>query len=62
MPFDKGLERTCEQCEFYEHRNNTMICLVYRLRLAFHKLLTEIPIVNKFVDGDKICDWFLEKE
>lgn len=49
----------CGYCEFQDCNDDTMICLVNRLSLAFYKLLKELPVVNKFINGYKFCNGFI---
>lgn len=51
----------CRHCVNREYNNDLACCLSNRLGLAWHKLLLELPIINKFIDKQKFCYWF-EKE
>lgn len=50
----------CKYCIYKDYSNNLMCCAISKLGLAFHKLTTEIPIVNKLVDKYKYCNWFIK--
>ena len=51
----------CKNCIYKEHNEDLLCCLSNRLNLALHRLLLEIPLVNKFIDKNKYCYMF-EKE
>lgn len=48
----------CKDCIHKEYNNKFSGCLSNRLRLAFHRLLIELPVINKFIDDRKYCHWF----
>ena len=50
----------CKNCMYKDHSNDLICCLVSKLGLAFHKLVIEIPIVNRFIDKYKYCNWYIE--
>ena len=50
--------KECEDCIYREYNDDLASCLSNRLRLAWHRLLLEIPFINKFIDGNKYCYWF----
>lgn len=50
----------CKDCEFQDCNDTTMICLINRLGLAFHNLYKEMPVINKFIDDYKFCNWFVK--
>ena len=50
----------CKDCVNREYNNDLICCLSNRLNLAWHKLLLEIPIVNKFINSYKYCDMFIK--
>ena len=52
----------CKDCMYKDHSDDLMCCVVSKLGLAFHKLFVETPIVNKFVDKYKYCNWFIEEK
>ena len=51
----------CKDCLYRKHNDDLLCCLTNRLGLAFHELLKELPIINKFIDSYKYCHYF-EKE
>lgn len=51
----------CKYCVYKKYNDDLVACLSNRLSLAWHKLLLELPLINKFVDKHKFCYWF-EKE
>ena len=51
----------CKDCIWREHNNDLVGCLGNRLNLAWHKLLLEMPLINKLIEKEKYCTWF-EKE
>ena len=48
----------CKDCIYREYNNYLNVCLTNRLSLAWHRLLLELPFINKFVDRHKFCHWF----
>ena len=51
----------CKDCLNKEYNDKLLGCATNRLSLAFHKLFKEIPIINRFTDDCKHCNWY-EKE
>lgn len=51
----------CEECEFQDCNNDTMICLISRLALAFHKLVMDMPVLKHLADDYKYCHWFIKR-
>lgn len=52
----------CKNCMYKEYNNDLVCCLSNRLGLAFHKLLKEIPFVNKLIDKNRYCYGFTMEE
>lgn len=52
----------CKYCVNKDYNDCLSGCLANRLSLAFHKLLIDIPIINKLIDGHKYCYWFEKEE
>ena len=50
----------CKDCMYREHNDDLMCCAVSKLALAFHRLIIEIPIVNRLVNKYKYCNWFIK--
>lgn len=51
----------CNECEFREYSDHIIGCLNNRLGLAFHNLLQELPIINKFIDDVRFCHLFIKE-
>ena len=51
----------CKNCVYKEHSNDLLCCIFSRLGLAHHKLYLEIPIINKFIEKNKQCNWYMEE-
>ena len=51
----------CKDCMYKECNNFLMGCLTNRLSLALHRLLLELPIVNKFIRKNEHCHWYLKE-
>ena len=51
----------CKDCLHKEYSDDLCCCTTSRLTLAWYRLLKELPIVNKFIDNYKYCNWY-EKE
>ena len=48
----------CKYCINREYNDDLICCLSNRLSLAWHILLLEMPLINKFIDKHKYCHWF----
>ena len=48
----------CKDCVYRKYNGDLIGCLTNRLSLAWHKLLLEMPFINKFIDKQKFCYWF----
>lgn len=57
MNFDE-----CQDCLYKEHSDKLLCCAASRLGLAWHRLIKESPIINKFIDDNKYCNWFQKGE
>jgi hypothetical protein len=52
----------CKYCVNKDYNDCFSGCLANRLRLAFYKLLIEIPLINKIIDNHIYCYRFESKE
>ena len=52
----------CKYCINKEYNDDLVCCLSNRLSLAWHKLLLELPLINKLIDKHKFCYWFEEMD
>lgn len=52
----------CKDCEFQDCVDSTFICLGNRLRLAWHKMLLETPVIRDTIDKCCFCYGFVRKE
>lgn len=48
----------CKDCINREYNNDLVCCLSNRLSLAWHRMMLELPFINKFIDKHKSCHWF----
>lgn len=51
----------CEHCIWRECNDDLICCLTNRLSLAWHKLLLEMPLINKIIDKHKFCYMFVKE-
>lgn len=52
----------CKDCMNRQYSDDLCCCAANRLGLAWYRLLKEIPIINKFIEDNKCCDWFEKEE
>ena len=52
----------CKDCINNQYNDDLLCCVRSRLGLAWHRLLKEIPITNKFIADNKYCNWFQKEE
>ena len=52
----------CKDCINKKYNNEFVGCLGNRLRLALHRLLLELPLINKLIDKHEFCYWFEEMD
>ena len=52
----------CKDCLYREHSDSLYCCAASRLGLAWHRLIKETPIINKFADDYKYCNWYQKEE
>ena len=51
----------CKDCIYREHNNYLNVCLTNRLSLALHRMMLELPFINKVIDKHKFCHWFTKE-
>lgn len=52
----------CKDCLYRERNDDLLCCAGSRLCLAWHRLIKELPIINKFIDDDYYCNWYQKEE
>lgn len=52
----------CKDCLYREHSDDLVCCAASRLGLACHRLVEELPIINRLIDGHKSCSWYQKDE
>lgn len=50
----------CKDCVYREYSDKLVGCAANRLSLAWHRMIKELPIINKFIDDNRYCYWFIE--
>lgn len=48
----------CKNCINREYSNDLICCLSNRLHLAWHRLLLELPLIDKLMDKHESCNYF----
>ena len=52
----------CRDCLYKQHNDKLLCCTTNRLGLAWHRLLLELPLINKFIDDYRYCHWYQKEE
>lgn len=52
----------CKDCLHREYADNLYCCQANRLGLAWHRLIKELPFINKFADDYRYCNWYQKEE
>ncbi len=47
--------KQCETCNLKEYRKDISNCMVHELHFRLNELYKQIPIVNKFINGEYDC-------
>lgn len=52
----------CKDCINNQYNDDLFCCAASRLGLAWYRLFKEIPIINRFVNDYKYCNWYQKEE
>lgn len=52
----------CKDCLHREYNDDFVGCLSNRLGFAWHRLIKELPLINKLADDYRYCHWYQKEE